>query len=196
MIYPEPKKQALYLNGIAVGEVVVTGDREKDIEAARQLLKDKGIYKETTLIQAMFRQAVSFSTAAAYLYDHDLRKTPTNGFSIAPFIVNSAFSIELYLKTLGQIHNKSLKGHELLKLFDALPDAACQAIKIATPQAHTQKWKPNENRVFRDYLSELNNSFVEWRYCYEKNRIDEVRIEATIFVMEVLHEACRSSGKI
>jgi len=194
MVSPESKTNTLYLNGIVVGEVVVTGDRNKDMETARQFLKDKGIYKETTLVQAMFRQAVSFATTAAYLYERDLLKPPRNGFSGAPFVVNSAFSIELYLKTLGQIHHKSLRGHELLTLFDALPDAACQAIEAVIP-ACAQKRKLNGNISFRDCIVELNHAFVEWRYCYEKERTDEVRIEPTIFVMEVLHEACRRSGK-
>lgn len=194
MVSPESKTNTLYLNGIVVGEVVVTGDHEKDMEAARQFLKDKGLYKEVTLVQAMFRQAVSFAITAAYLYKRDLLKLPRNGFSVAPFVVNSAFSIELYLKTLGQIHNKSLRGHELLILFDSLPDEACQAIEISIP-ACAQKRKLNGNISFRDYISELNNTFVEWRYCYEKDRTDEVRIEPIIFVMEVLHEVCRSSGK-
>ena len=48
---------------------------------------------------------------------------------------------------------------------------------------------------FRDYISELNNTFIEWRYCYEVGQTNQVRIEPTIFVMEVLHEACRSSGE-
>ena len=156
MVSPESKTNTLYLNGIVVGEVAVTGDREKDIEAMRRFLKDKGLYKEITLVQAMFRQAVSFATTAAYLYECDLLKPPRNGFSMAPFVVNSALSIELYLKTLGQIHNKSLRGHELLTLFDSLPAEACQVVEATIP-ACAQKRKLNGNISFRDYISELNN---------------------------------------
>ena len=113
--------KTIYLNGIAVGELPSTGDNKKDAEVTRAFLKKKGLYKETTVVQAMYRQAVSFATTAAHLYKTDLLKAPRNGYSAVPFVVNSVFSIELYLKTLAQAHKKSLKGHELLKLFDALP---------------------------------------------------------------------------
>lgn len=189
MTNPVPKANTLYLNGIAVGEVTVTGDRYRDMEIARQFLKDSGLYKETTLEQAMFRQAISFASTSAYLYERDLLKAPRNGLSVAPFIVNSAFSIELYLKTLAQIHGKSLKGHELLKLFDALPLNAHQSIEVVIPECAAKR-KLTRSIVFRDYISELSSAFVEWRYCYEKPSTNEVRIEPTIFVMEVLHGAC------
>lgn len=191
----EPKMKTVYLNGIAVGQVPAMGDLEKDREVAQQLLKDKGLYKETTLIQAMFRQAVSFCTTSAHLYEKDLKKVPRNGLSVAPFVVNCAFSLELYLKTLAQIHGASLKGHKLVELYDSLPLEAHKAIEAAIPGLE-KKWKLEGNIVFRDYISELNNGFVEWRYCYEVGKTNMVRIEPTIFAMEVLHEACRSSGKI
>jgi hypothetical protein len=56
--------------GIFVGEVLATGDREKDIEITRQFLK-QGLYKEATKVQAMIRQARSFSRTAAYLHRKD-----------------------------------------------------------------------------------------------------------------------------
>ena len=194
MANSEPKMKTLYVNGIAVGEVPATGDPYKDAEVAQQFLKDKGLYKETTLIQAMFRQALSFCSTAAYLYEKDFQKTPINVLSLAPFVVNSVFSIELYLKTLAQIHNRSLTGHELLKLFNSLPPEAHRAIEAAIPRC-AQKWKLEIKIDFRDYIAELNNTFVEWRYLYEVGRTNAVYITPTIFVMEALHEACRSSGK-
>ncbi len=56
MSQPRPKTNTLYLNGIVVGEVEATGDHEEDMEAARQLLKDKGLYKSTALV---WRQVVA-----------------------------------------------------------------------------------------------------------------------------------------
>lgn len=189
-----PKMKTVYLNGIAVGQVPAMGDLEKDREVAQQFLKDKGLYKETTLIQAMFRQAVSFCTTSAHLYEKDLKKVPRNGLSVAPFVVNCAFSLELYLKTLAQIHGVSLRGHKLIEIYDSLPPEAHKAIEAAIPGL-TKKWKLSGNIILRDYISELNNAFVEWRYCYEVGQTNMVRIEPTIFAMEVLHDACRSSGK-
>ena len=190
MSHSRPKTNTLYLNGIVVGEVEVTGDHEKDREAALQFLKDKGLYKPTTAARAIFRQAVSFATTAAYLHKTDLLKAPRNVFSIAPFVVNSAFSIELYLKTLGQIHNRPLKGHKLLGLFDSLPTEAHQRIGKVLP-ACIREWGASGGVDLRTCISELTDTFVEWRYCYEKYRTKEVHFDRMIFVMKVLHEACR-----
>lgn len=186
--------KTIYVNGVAVGQVPATGDVEKDIEVAQQFLKDKGLYKETSLVESMFRQALSFCNTSAYIYERDLLKTPRNGLGVAPFVVNSAFSIELYLKTLGQIHGRSLRGHKLLELYDSLPAEAHQAIEKAIPIS-AQKRKLEGKIDIRAYISDLNNTFIEWRYCYEAGRTNVVHIEPTIFVMEALHEACRSSGK-
>lgn len=194
MANSDRKMKTVYLNGMAVGQVPAAGDLEQDMAVARQFLKDKGLYQETTLVQAMFRQAASFCSTSAYLFERDLRKVPRNGLGVAPFVVNSAFSIELYLKTLGQIHGTSLKGHKLLELYDSLPAEAHRAIEVAIP-ASAQKRKLEDSINLREFISELNNTFVEWRYCYEVGHTNQVRIEPTIFVMEVLHEACRSSGK-
>ena len=61
--------------------------------------------------------ALSFSTTAAHLHRTDLLKAPRNGLSIAPFVVNSAFAIELYLKTLHELKGTNPgKEHHLLKL--------------------------------------------------------------------------------
>jgi hypothetical protein len=192
MYNSQSRTTTLYANGIIVGEVEVTGDTAKDMEAARQLLRNKGLYKETTLVQAMFHQAVSFATTAAHLHRTDLLKAPRNGFSVAPFVVNSAFSIELYLKTLGQIHNKPLKGHELVNLFESLPVEAHQSIDAVLPDC-VKEWGPPETIDLRTSISELNNAFVEWRYYYERGRTKAVRIEPMIFVMKVLHEACKAA---
>jgi hypothetical protein len=122
----QPRTKTLYLNGVVVGEVEATGYPNHDKDAAIQFLKDKGLHKVVTPVQAMFRQAVSFATTAAHLHKTDLLTAPRNGFSVAPFVVNSTFSIELYLKTLSMMHNKVLRGHELLNLFDSLPTEALQ----------------------------------------------------------------------
>jgi hypothetical protein len=188
-----PKKtKTLYLKGVAVGQVEATGDREKDMEVARQFLKDRGLYKEITLIEAMFRHAVSFASTAAYVYERDLKDVPRNVLGIAPFVVNSAFSIELYLKTLNQIHGNIVKGHSLLALYDALPQKGHQAIRNAASR-YANEYHVSKNLNFRSLISEVNNAFVEWRYCYEEGQTDLIKIQPMIFFMKVLHEACKAS---
>lgn len=183
--------KTVMLNGIAVGEVVSTGDMERDIVVTRQFLKDKGLYKEVTPFQAMLNQAVAFANTSALLYERDLRRQPRKGVSIAPFVVNAAFSIELYLKALIQKHGgKPPREHELVKLFERLPAAALMAIEQVTPRCAENRALREAPR-FKAYLETLNGAFIEWRYCYEVERTGTIQIEPTIFVMEVLHEACR-----
>ena len=187
-IPPGPK--TILLNGIVVGKVISTGDVEKDTEAVRQFLKDRGLHKETTLFQAIFNQANAFANTSAYVYERDLRRQPRNDKSIAPFVVNAAFSIELYLKALAQKHGTSLRGHELVKLNKALPKKALLEIESVIPKCAANR-RLTGKTDFAAYLKHLNNTFVDWRYCYELERTGPVHIEPTIFVMEVLHDSCR-----
>lgn len=184
-----PGTKTILLNGIAVGEIISSGDFESDAEAVREYLKSKGLHKEVTPFKAIFNQALSFANTSAYLFEKDLRKLPRKGVSIAPFVVNSAFAIELYLKALAKKHGVSLRGHELVKLYKALPAKAHAEIEAVIPKC-AQNRDLGEEPNFSAYLANLNGSFVEWRYLYESKKTDVIHIEPTIFVMEVLHEAC------
>ena len=180
----------MLLNGVAVGEVMSTGDMEKDAEAVREFLKSKGLHKEISLFQAMFNQAMAFANTSAYLYERDLKRALRKGSSSAPFVVNATFSIELYIKALAEKHGKSLRGHELLKLYRELPKAALADIDSVIPRCAANRALGEAPDLLR-YLTDLNNTFVEWRYCYEVERTGPVHIEPVIFVMEVFHESCR-----
>jgi hypothetical protein len=179
----------LFLNGVLVGEVPATGDTSVDAAVARQFLKDRGLDREVTVVQAMFRQAVSFCDTAAML-NADLQKQPSRGLTIAPFVVNLTFSIELYLKTLARAHDAELTGHELASLFDSLPAPALAGIDIAA-----NKGGGTLQRV-RECLDDLKGVFVQWRYVYERERSPEVKVEPSIWVAMVLHAACQASGKV
>lgn len=187
-IHGGPK--TILLKGVAVGEYDSTGDPEADAEAVIQILKEKGLHQETSPFSAAFNQAVSFATASNYLFEKDLSREPRNGASAVPFVVNAAFSIELYLKALSLKHGSALRGHELVKLYEGLPiNAKAEIQKMAQRCAiGIDAGKANS---FVEFLHELNNTFVEWRYSFEKERTGAVYIEPTIFVMRVLHEACR-----
>ncbi|MDO8775790.1 MAG: hypothetical protein Q7K57_45230 [Burkholderiaceae bacterium] len=186
------KAKTIYFNGIVVGEVEAIGDDSVDIEVARKLLNEKGLLKPISQQDQMFRQAVSFATTSAYLYKKDLSSAPRNQFSLVPFVVNSAFGIELYLKTLGHVHGVKLTGHELLKLYDSLPPAARDAIDAMVPTCAAQRGLSLPLSI-RDCISELNNAFIEWRYVYERDPSATVRVQEMIFVMQCLHEVCNAA---
>jgi hypothetical protein len=187
-----PGTKSVSINGIVVGEVESTGDIESDAVTVRQFLKDKGLHKEVSIFQGIFNQAAAFANTSALLFERDLRRSPRKGVSAVPFVVNAAFSIELYLKALAQKHGVSLRGHELIKLHAALPDKALSEVQSVIQRCAANR-ALGEEPDFSAYLKNLNNTFVEWRYSYELEKTGPVHIEPTIFVMEVLHEACRLS---
>jgi hypothetical protein len=186
--------KTLYVDGKPVGQVEATGDTMKDMEIARRFLRESGFEREVTIFQAMYRQALSFASAANYVYVNDLNKTPVNPLGIAPFVVNSAFSIEVYLKTIHQLSGKSVKGHKLRAIYDSIPIEWQSKIHDAAKRFSIE-FNIKDFNEFPNYIKELDDAFVEWRYLYEKERTSEVKILPTIYVMKVLHEVCRETGK-
>jgi hypothetical protein len=192
MAEDERRTTELVLNGVVVGEMPVTGDFEKDSALTIQFLKDKGLYRKSDPVKTMFRQALSFATTASHLHKKGLLRSPYNVFDVAPFVVNSAFSIELYLKTLARSHGIVLKGHDLLKLLGSLPVAAHNDISAVLPACRLEL-PPAGSPDLRTCVAELSNAFVEWRYLHEKTSASGIRIDRAIFVMKVMHEACRKA---
>lgn len=124
-----------------------------------------------SLEQAMFNQAFAFAKNSADLYEKGLKYVPRDGHSLVPWVVNSAFSIEIYLKTIGQIHGKKMHGHELRILFDNLPSQAQEEILKAAPKALASRGF-HENFDLLNELSKLNRAFIDWRYCYQMGTLD------------------------
>jgi hypothetical protein len=179
------------LNRIVVGEYVSTGDPKRDSEAALEVLKQKGVYKKLTLQQKMYNQAVSFAAAANDLYVKHLSSSPFNGFATAPFVVNAAFSIEIYLKTLRSMsgETKKKKSHSLLDLYDELGHEVKDAI-AAKAIEHYREFGLSSPQGYREHVAHLSNAFETWRYIYEDESFVAVNIMPLIFVMKVLHEVC------
>lgn len=80
-----------------------------------------------------------------------------------PSIVNGAFALELYSKS---ILPAGTDGHKLMELFNRL-DAGKKLVIKETVISKLEKltWK----KSFEQYLEDLNNVFVDWRYIHEKN---------------------------
>jgi hypothetical protein len=191
-------KKTLYVKGVIVGEVdLVPGDHASEVAQMTDFLKSKGLHREVTKEQAMFRQALSFCKTAADIYERDLMQAPRNGLAAAPFAVNSAFSIELYLKTLHKLVGSEIRGHELLKLYDALPVETRETV-LSHAQKHAAGYgvaPAPSAESFRQSIAELNTAFVDWRYCYETGAVTEFfKIPPTILVMVAVDQACRQLG--
>lgn len=184
----------VYFNGQLIGEVPNTGDHEVDLLASKQLLDDHGLLHELSPIQATFQQAYSFAALSAQVYRQHLVKVPRQGGSLVPFVVNSAFAIELYLKTVARIYGSALRGHDLLGLFDALPALAHAELERTLLSCTTSDIQSMSD--FRTALEKMRKLFVEWRYLHEGGSAAEVHFPTLILILEVLHNTCRQRDEI
>ncbi|WP_315729145.1 hypothetical protein [Bradyrhizobium sp. SZCCHNS2015] len=187
-------KKRLHLNGVLIGEFEFTGDEAKDIQLVDKLLAERGLKQTPTLERMMFNQANSFASASADIFEKHLLMAPPNGAAMAPFVVNIAFAIELFLKTLAIQHGKKLHGHEISKLFKKLPSAAKNEIDFHLRRLSlTSQWAEEIKTMddLRNVLDEVDTAFVDWRYLHE-DTTKKLRItfRPTIFLSEVLHAAC------
>lgn len=177
-------------NGVVVGKVLKTDDPAIDAKAAQQLLIELGLHREISRAEVAMGQAQSFAEAAAQLHKRGFRQNATVPTTLAPFIVNCAFAIELYLKTLGEIHHVNLHGHRYLKLFDPLPESTRNRLEEIAP-TFVKQYKVVAFSSFRGSLLLLEGAFVSWRYLHEKRDSLSFEVSLAIATMAALHERCR-----
>jgi hypothetical protein len=182
--------KSLKLNGVIVGDYMGSDDPDEDIEAARDVLRAKGIYEPPSVISAMLGQANAFAYTANRIYTDDIMKRSTGRpIGFAPFVVNAAFSVELYLKTLHTVAGASVRGHPLLPLFDALADTRrteleAECVRLASEHGERPQVQ------FRDLLAVLNTAFEKWRYVYELPRSGAIHLQQTILIMHTCRDVC------
>lgn len=82
-----------------------------------------------------------------------------------PAVVNAAFSIELYLKSILKSKERE---HRLEILFNKLNIETQEQIK----KAINAELSKNNIYNFDECLSHISNVFVEWRYIYEDYHTD------------------------
>jgi hypothetical protein len=189
----EPRK--IYFEGKFVGEVPETGDRETDLKAMSKLLRERG-YMPLNRDQSIFRQAAAFAETASYLFNTGLVGVPPrNPINVIPFVVNAAFAVELYLKTLGHLYGLKMRGHDLLELFDGLPAEAKELLRQEIARAPATEGI-KDLTGFRTEIERVRGVFVEWRYLHERDRAPEIRFRELIHVIQVLHNTCRSDPRL
>jgi hypothetical protein len=88
-------------------------------------------------------------------------------FMAFPAVVCAAFSAEVGLKTLLEIHGKPTKGHDLRQLFLKLPDSIKLSIFEATKLSVEE---------FGSQLAHSRLAFSEWRYIYEERREKHINV--------------------
>lgn len=182
------QKKDVVLNEVIVGHYESTGDDEKDIEISRDILKKKGLWKKQDVVDRMFNQAQSFAYTANQLFKRDIKNHPRKFFSFAPFVVNAAFSIEIYLKTLHKLYGQDIKGHSLSDLYKVL-DKRCKSTIKQIAEESRNLYQIEKDQGFGYYLSSLDTAFVKWRYIYEYD-VGKIYFLPTIYVMQVLDKTC------
>ena len=185
----DPSEYEVKLNGIVVGKISKTGNQEADSIAALDLIKSAGLYKESSTAQRALGQAKSFADTSAHLYERGLRMGAIVPTMLAPFVVNSAFAIEVYLKALSEAHAIKTHGHIFVKLFDALPSETKDRLEQLAPD-FAKRYKAETFSTFRESLIKLEGAFVVWRYIYESDAPASYDVPLAIATMAALHERC------
>lgn len=188
-------KKTLLVDGKTVADVPITGDIEKDIAAVKSAMKSAGVERSVSSLEALLRQAASFATTATFIYTTKLSRKPWDHFAVTPFVVNSVFAMELYLKALGKIYGKELYGHLLkTELFDNLPPDAVVILDSLTVEYRKDKGD-NAPHDLRNVLTTLNNAFVRWRYPHEGKDTPYFKVSDAIAMLDIMDAACREAGK-
>lgn len=110
-----------------------------------------------------------------------------------PLVTVSAVACEIYLKMLitNKLGKLPPKGHKLKKLYEQLTEEQKKHI-----EDEFNKWIEDRSD-FETEIAQIDNSFLEWRYLYEKGWIEDtsithIRIGSIVKLMEILYDMCHS----
>jgi len=190
----ESLNKKLYSQGEYVGDIKLSGDKNKDVEIVNEYLDERGLRKPPSKINTMYAQATAFSKTASYVYEQSLLKKPVDPQGVSPFIVNGVFSAEMYLKTMLEIHEKNEHGHNLSALFKLLPNKVKDKINKKKLKFEVE-YGIQSGISFIKHIKECANAFVDWRYMHEKGEL-HFDIQKLIFILHTLHEVCNEEMDI
>jgi hypothetical protein len=123
-----------------------------------------------------YRQAMNFECAAGIINEwktKNIAAIPKGLHPDIPIVMNHAFAVELYLKCLLIIEDRSFAWvHDLRELFDLLLHHHRDRIEY-----HYMEWRKAQTNFFSaatsglliaDILGRTNLAFDEWRYLHEE----------------------------
>ena len=107
-----------------------------------------------------------------------------------PAIVNGAFAIELYIKSMSPLSNKELvqKKHSISKLLLTLNQSTQDEIKREVESQLEKHFK------YDDCLKGINNAFAFWRYIHTKPDLG-FGLNNTLNVLPIFLETIRNIAK-
>lgn len=98
-------------------------------------------------------------------------------------IVCLAFSVELYIKNLHfKLEGKAPGGHNILKLFDELPEKTQQDIYTYDAIAN-YGWNLGQ---FKHEICAISDGFVKWRYSHEVSSLRYNTYFALVFIKALI----------
>lgn len=188
-----PGMKDIMVNGKLVARMESSGDTLIDLPVFHAKLQELGYLNEKLPRWMHIRQqAIYFQDTCALLLRTELQRLPPHRpFALIPYVVNTAFCIELYLKALALKHGKQLRGHKLLELYKQLPYSANQDIQASIKDA--LETAPLDGAPdIASFMGHLNSAFVDWRYAYESEELGQVRMDVMHFLRMVMFFACRN----
>ena len=167
----------------------------------RQCLNRRGDYMEEKNIldpNRMFKQACAFSDCArcCEIEPNNIIEYRFNSHTVSG-IVNSAFSCEVFIKTLLVIHGvsvnnmrgkKACDGHNLKKLWKLFKEKDYETASLVELKMQ-EIFNSNDKNMFDELLDSISNAFEYWRYIYEKNS-GSININFLRFFRLLLREIC------
>ena len=134
----------------------------------------------------MFRHACAFADCSDFCRQAKQSIVDRTKWYTAPKIANAAFACEIFLKTILFYNRISYKReHNLEKLYSLLPDEYKKTIE----QECLRNYGKTTDAFGLSYLSNIAESFNEWRYSFEHHHLS-IEIGYLYMFCEVLREIC------
>ncbi len=151
----------------------------------------------TSIQEQMLYQAMDFHRLVR---DLDLKNLDREGLKGKPtiFMVNASFGLEIYLKLAVRISNNIHKrGHDLNKIFDALPTKSKEEIEnIVRSIIQKQKITNHQNTTAKSIVEKTKTAFKDWRYRYENNKLLDFHCDELIILLYAMHHYCKKYVKL
>ncbi len=171
-------------NDREIGKILDSGDPIENSKRYIQFLKSNDLYVEQSKTKLMFKQAKAFAAVSRDIHQSNFIKPPFNQQAIAPFIVNSAFACEMYLKALQSLSGEVEECHSLNQLFKHLPNKTKDKIsKLSDDKA--AHFMLDSRTTFKQHLKTISNAFVDWRYIQERDSAT-ANINVVLLILTVL----------
>lgn len=147
----------LFRMNIDFTTIVLAKDARSYYDAYVELAeKQKKLFKDQIKKIQEIQEKARKSNTGAFITGHDM------DFSSPAFMCLS-FSLELHLKLLLRLHGIEKKGHDILKLVEALPAEEKELLSMSKYLQPTQ-----QGEKFFTNLMMISQFFIRLRYYFEK----------------------------